>query len=103
MTTFRKVHLFAISNSLFLASLLPCCQLVSAQVPAITLSKPSTPDKTPNADGFIQRWVILEPIGAPGLTQSAVQAEVRKEYFPGQFTKIPHDGDRVSVDGSELT
>jgi hypothetical protein len=59
--------------------------------------------KAPNPDGFIQRWVILEPIPAPSLTENAVQAEVKKEYFPDQFTTIPRDGDRVSVGGTELT
>jgi hypothetical protein len=57
----------------------------------------------PDNDGFIQHWVILEPIGASGLTQAAVQAEVKKEYFPGQFTVVPQDGRKVSVDGAELT
>ena len=40
---------------------------------------------------------------ANGLTDSAVQAAVKKEYFPNQFTVIPHDGDKVTVDGTELT
>jgi hypothetical protein len=88
---------------LFFVFLLPCYPLASAQIPPTTLSKPSTPEKVPSPDGFIQRWVILEPIGAPGLTQSAVQAEVKKEYFPDQFAVIPRDGDRVSVAGSKLT
>ena len=72
-------------------------------VPADTLMKPVSPSKVPSADGFIQRWMILEPIPANALTQKAVQAEVKKEYFPEQFTVIPHDGDKVSVGGSELT
>ena len=75
----------------------------AAQIPASTLTKPAAPDKPPNADGFIQRWFLLEPIGANGLTDSAVQAAVKKEYFPGQFTVIPHDGDKATVGGAELT
>ncbi len=56
-----------------------------------------------NADGFIQRWLILEPIPANGLTDSAVRAAVKKEYFPNQFTVVPHHGDKVTVGGTELT
>jgi hypothetical protein len=72
------------------------------KVPADTLTKPATPEKAPAADGFIQRWLLLEPIPANGLTDSAVQAEVEKEYFPNQLTVIPHDGDKVTVGESEL-
>ncbi len=56
-----------------------------------------------DAQGFIQHWLILEPISVMGLTDSAVQAAVKREYFPGQFTVIPQDGDKVTIDGSELT
>jgi hypothetical protein len=59
--------------------------------------------KAPDADGFLQRWLLLEPIPANGLTDSAVQAIVSKEYFPNQFTVIPHDGDKVTVGNAELT
>jgi hypothetical protein len=76
---------------------------IAAQIPASTLTTPATPEKAPNADGFIQRWLLLEPIGANGLTDSAVQALVKKEHFPDQFTVIPRDGDKVSVGGTELT
>jgi len=60
-------------------------------------------EKALNADGFIQRWLILEPIPANGLTDSAVRAAVKKEYFPNQFTVVPHHGDKVTVGGTELT
>jgi hypothetical protein len=72
------------------------------QVPAPTLTKPVSAEKAPGADGFIQRWLLLEPIGVNGLTDSAVQATVNKEHFPGQFTAIPHDGDKVTVGEAEL-
>ena len=74
-----------------------------AQVTPITLNKPTTPEKAPNVDGFIQRWLILEPIAANGLTDSAVQILVRKEHFPNQFTVIPNDGDKVNIGGGELS
>jgi hypothetical protein len=71
--------------------------------PAPTLTHPSTPTKAPDEEGFIRRWLVLEPIGANGLTDGAVQAAVRKEYFPSQFMVIPHDGDKMNVEGSNLT
>jgi hypothetical protein len=76
---------------------------IAAQIPASTLTTPASPEKAPDIDGFIQRWLLLEPIGANGLTDSAVQAAVKKEYFPDQLTVIPRDGDKVSVGGTELT
>lgn len=73
-----------------------------AQTPPVTLVKPAASESALRADGFIQRWLLLEPIAANGLTDSAVQALVRKEHFPEQFTVVPRDGDRVSVGGNEL-
>ena len=72
-------------------------------VPADTLAVPSTPQKLTGADGFIQRWLILEPIPANELTQNAVQTEVKKEYFPNQFTIVPQNGDKITVGDAQLT
>jgi len=74
----------------------------AAQELAPTLTYPATSTKAPDEEGFIRRWLVLEPIGANGLTQSVVQATVKKEYFPKQFTVIPYDGERVNVEGSDL-
>jgi hypothetical protein len=75
-----------------------------ARGPAPSLVSPGSAPKAPDAAGFIQRWLILEPIRvAPQLTDSAVQAVVKKEYFPNQFTVIPHDRDTVSVGDESLT
>ena len=68
-----------------------------------SLMHTTTNEKSPNADGFIQHWLILEPISSNGLTDSAVQTAVKREYFPNQFTVIPHDGDKVTVNSTELT
>jgi len=77
--------------------------VAAGQVPAPTLITPASPQSAPDADGFIRRWLILEPIPATGLTDSAVQAMAKKEYFPGQYTDIPRDGDSVTVSGAPLT
>lgn len=73
-----------------------------ARGPAPTLTAPATPSKALGAQGFIQRWLLLEPIPAAGLTDSIVQAAVKKEYFPNQFTVLPKDGDKVTVGATEL-
>lgn len=87
------------------------CGLVVANSPAATaaealgptLTTPATPSRLTGSDGFIPRWALLEPIPVMGLTQNLVQAMVKKEYFPGQSTVIPHNGDTVTVDGKTLT
>jgi hypothetical protein len=69
-----------------------------------SLVRPSPAAKAPDPAGFLQRWLILEPIRvAPQLTDSAVQALVKKEYFPNQFTVIPRDGDTLTVGDESLT
>ena len=77
--------------------------LCLSQPPAPTLAPPNSAETAPAADGFIQRWLILEPIATNGLTDLAVQTAVKKDYFPNQFTVIPHDGDKVTVGGEQLT
>jgi hypothetical protein len=74
----------------------------TARAPAPTLTRPTSVEVAPGPDGFIQRWIILEPIRVNGLTDSAVQAAVKTEYFPNQLTIIPHDGDKVTVGDAEL-
>ena len=102
-THFIKPFTFvaAIAVSTFLA--LAAASDMPAQSPAATLTTPASPEKAPDADGFLQRWLLLEPIDANGLTDSAVQAAVKKEYFPNQLTVIPRNGDKVNVGGTELT
>jgi hypothetical protein len=75
----------------------------TARPPAASLRRPTSAPKAPDAAGFLQRWLVLEPIRVTGqLTQSAVQAVVKKEYFPNQFTAMPHDGDKVIVGDESL-
>jgi hypothetical protein len=66
------------------------------------LKTPTSAETAPDAQGFIPRWIILDPITANGDTQIAVQAAVKTEYFPNQLAVIPHDGDKVTVNGREL-
>jgi len=61
----------------------------TARRPAPSLTRPVSAEKAPDADGFMQRWLILEPIRANGLTDSAVQAAVKKEYSPASSASFP--------------
>jgi hypothetical protein len=74
----------------------------AGQLPAPTLVRPASRTLAPGPDGFIKRWLVLEPIAANGLTDSVVQAAVKKEYFPDQLGVLPHDGDTVTVGDATL-
>lgn len=68
----------------------------------------TTKRKTPNAEGFIQRWLLLEPINKPirsnaVFTDSYLRTAFTTDYFPNQFTVTPKDGDKVKVEAQELT
>jgi hypothetical protein len=78
-------------------------QDATARPPAPTLVRPKTPTKATNAAGFLQRWLVLEPVRVTGqLTDNAVQAAVKTEYFPNQLTVIPRDGDTVTAGDTQL-
>jgi hypothetical protein len=78
----------------------PRCRL--ARPPAPSLARPASPARAANADGFIQRWLILEPIRVPGqLTESAVRTAVEKD-FPVPATPLPGDGQTLKIGDSEL-
>ncbi|XWW46182.1 acetylxylan esterase [Fibrella sp. USSR17] len=64
--------------------------------------------KTPDADGFIQRWLLLEPINKPNrsntvFTDSYLRTAFTTEYFPNQFTVLPKGGEKVKAGEQELT
>ncbi len=66
-----------------------------------TLVDPAT-RAVPDEEGFLKRWLILEPIKVSGrLGDEAVRASVYSDYFPNQFTVVPKDGDQVRV-GEEV-
>jgi hypothetical protein len=75
----------------------------AARGPAPSLSRPASAEKAPDAAGFLQRWLVLEPIAANGLTDRAARALVKAEYFPNQFTVVPRDGDTVTVGSTNLS
>lgn len=65
-----------------------------------------TPTK-PDEDGFIRRWLLLEPIAKPNRTNtvftgSYVREALTKRYAPGQFDGLPRAGQTVTVEGNRL-
>lgn len=71
-------------------------------------SAPTEGVMMPDEDGFIRRWLLLEPIDKPNrtntvFTDSYIREAFTTEYFPGQFTVVPEDGDRVRVGKQKLT
>jgi hypothetical protein len=71
--------------------------------PAPSLVRPTSSAKPPNADGFLQRWLLLEPIAVSGqLTDSAVQTAVKTASVPDPFTAIPRDGDALSIGDTKV-
>ena len=61
----------------------------------------------PDSEGFIKRWLLLEPIGKPNrsntvFTDSYIRTAFTTEYFPNQFTVLPKDGEKVKVGEKEL-
>ena len=68
----------------------------------------TTKTMTPDSEGFIRRWLLLEPINKPNrsntvFTDSYIREAFNTEYFPNQFTVLPKDGDKVTVGEQELT
>lgn len=64
--------------------------------------------KTPDSEGFIQRWLLLEPINKPNrsntvFTDSYLRKAFDTLYFQNQFTILPKHGEKVKVADKELT
>ena len=68
----------------------------------------TTKVKTPDSEGFIQRWLLLEPISKPNrsntvFTDSYLRKAFDTLYFSNQFTVLPKDGEKVKVGDQKLT
>ena len=56
----------------------------------------------PDNEGFIRRWMLLEPIDKPNsgntvFTDSYLREHFNMQYFKGQQTILPKDGQKVKV------
>ena len=79
------------------------CRGIVPLVLIAALSHAASAAKATNADGFIRRWLLLEPIRVPGqLTESAVRTAVEQD-FPVTAAPLPHDGQTLTVGDSQLT
>lgn len=70
-------------------------------IPATTLKM------SPDGDGFIRRWLLLEPVNKSIrsnliFTDSYLKQEFETDYFPNQFTVVPKDGETVKVGEQQL-
>lgn len=63
----------------------------------------STPAASPDAQGFLGRWLLLDPISKPNrsntvFTDSYIREAFAVQYFPGQRGDVlPKDGAKVKV------
>jgi len=75
---------------------------------AAYFSPATTKKMTPDADGFLRRWLLLEPISKPNrgntvFTDSYLRKTFDTLYFSNQFTVLPKQGEKVKVANKELT
>ena len=106
MTLFRRIFVSALALGLF-AALPAHAQLdLSYHQPVLEdyFAPAGTAPATPDAQGFIRRWSLLEPIAKPEIRTNAIfddtylNAEFAKVYFPDQMTIVPKDGQKVKLD-----
>ena len=62
----------------------------------------TTPSAQPDNEGFIRRWLLLEPIDKPNsgntvFTDSYLREHFNRQYFKNQQTIIPKDGQKVTA------
>lgn len=86
LATIMSVHVYA--------------QNKEAGFPLAPYFSPGTTDVMyPDDEGFIRRWLLLEPIDKPNrsntvFTDSYIREAFATEYFPKQFTVLPKNGDQ---------
>ncbi len=62
----------------------------------------NAPAAQPDQEGFIRRWMLLDPIDKPNsgntvFTDSYLREHFNREYFKGQQTILPKDGQKVNA------
>ena len=95
----------AIAAALAAATNVPAvrAQTPAARPPAPSLSRPTSAVKAPTGEGFLQRWLLLEPLPISGqLTESAVQAAVKNDDLQKQLTAFPRDGETAKVGDAQV-
>jgi hypothetical protein len=103
-------HCMRMRGSVVFMAFVGCGVLAGAEAQSVTgrgrapsLVSPKSSATATRADGFIQRWLVLEPAQTKGqLTETAVQAAVKTGIFADPLTALPADGDTVTVGGAQL-
>jgi hypothetical protein len=67
----------------------------------------SAAKKTPDAKGFIQRWLVLEPVKKDIarnniFTDNYLRTNLSTDNFSPDYTAVPKNGERVKVGNQEL-
>ena len=62
----------------------------------------NAPATQPDENGFIRRWMLLEPIDKPNsgntvFTDTYLREHFNRQYFKGQQTILPKDGQKVTA------
>ena len=62
----------------------------------------TTPSAQPDDEGFIRRWLLLEPIDKPNsgntvFTDTYLREHFNRQYFKGQQTIVPKNGQKVKA------
>ena len=62
----------------------------------------TTPTAQPDQDGFVRRWLLLEPIDKPNsgntvFTDSYLREHFGRQYFKDQQTILPKDGQKTTA------
>ena len=103
MTAFRWP---VVAIGAYVATLSFMAVQAQGQVPsrlAATLVRPTTPAKATSVDGFLRRWLLLEPIPTKGpLIESVVRAAVLRSPLVDQLSAVPRPEDRLSIDDTTL-
>ncbi len=68
---------------------------------------PGVKTKAPDANGFVQRWLVLQPVRKDIarnniLTEDYLRAAISADNFSSDFTVVPKNGKRATVGGKKL-
>jgi hypothetical protein len=103
----RSIKISAIKVVLMVAAIFPSLVTAEGTAPRpapTSLTHATTSPKAVDTEGFIRRWLVLEPIPIAGnLTEKGVKEALLAQSFPDQLSIKPADGDSVMVKDTKLT
>lgn len=99
---FRR-SLLPVAVALLLAGGVPPARAAEGLDAAPTLKRAGAGERSPHAEGFLQRWLILEPLPAGALTDSAVQNLLKREPLALPLAEVPRARSKTNAHGAEVT